>query len=358
MTGRGARGKAPAGKGRAFLTTAGGLVLFWIVVNVIAVPVFMASFLRVPGGLLSWAALCSIGAALAGLFWTMRSWAGPQKPDAAAKQDVAAGTQELRFVLALAALTGGLQLLVAPEQLLFLWDPFPGMYLGVQVLGAALAVGAVVWLVRTLPGWLRRRRDPGRVTPGRGTGTVVDQLRHGAVHRAEDIGWPLLLAGVSLVGLLVFGLWSGWAFWEGWVALILLWGLLAERPIVAWQGESARTVLRDARRPEGYDRFVAWRGLAAVWMTLVTASFSVWTGGIRPVPWLAYAVLALVVTAANRAPARLVKGREDAVFARWLDAVPGRRAELETWRAETGDARKTPFGELPAPRTPPIRGRR
>lgn len=346
MTGRGQRGRLPAGKLRAALTTIGGLVLFWAVLNVVVLPVLMAAFVRVPGGLLAWAALCSTGAALVGLSWSVIPWATPKKADVSGP----AGMPGLRFVLAVAALTGGLQLWVAPEHVVFLWDPFPGMYLGLQVLGALLAIGAVVWLVRTLPGWLRRRRDPGRVTPGKGIGTVSDQLRQGAVHRAEDVLWPLLLAGVALVGLVVFGLWSGWAFWEGWVALILMWGLLAERPIVAWQGESARTVLRDASRRAGHGRFVSWRRIAATWVTAVTASFSIWTGGVRPIPWLAYAVIVLVVGLVNGAPARLLKGREDAVFVRWLDAVPGRREELEIWRAETSDARKTPFGDLPAGR--------
>ena len=297
----------------------------------VAPPVLFVSFLRVPGGVLPWASLCLLGAAALGQFMAgsrplTRQW-----------------REALGRTWALAALVTGAQLFVGPEPLLFLLSGGDALYSAARAIGGMLVVGAAVGVVRDLPRALGRRPEPpARPRPGE---SVVAQLRAGAVNRAADLLRCALLCGLALLCLLASGAFAGWAFWEGWVALALVWFLLGDIAGVAWQREDARAVLRDAERPAASGQ-ARWRAAAAGWAVAVTASFTVWTAGLRPTPWPVLGVLALTAALLTFAPASLLPGREDAVLRRWLDAVPGRRAEVEAWPEASG-GQGTPFGELP-----------
>lgn len=312
-----------------------GIVLGRVGASLLVLPLLLTTFIRIPGGLLAWATLCLLGVFMLGLFC-----ARPSEYDERWRSD-------LGRVGLFTALAVGLQLAAAPERLLFLLAGSPELYTGARVVGAAGALAASVGILRGLPAWLRGRRAAGRVQFRGGGDSVVAQLREGAVARAEDLLRSALLCVLAAAGMVVFGVWGGWAFWEGWVALIVAWLLLAERPWVTWQSEGARTVLHDVPRPGRGSAYAGWRGFAAAWLMVVTGSFSAALGGIRPSPTWAVLGFGLAAALATGLPATLLRGREDRVLARWLDAAPGRRAEIEAWRDRTSGDRQTPFGDLP-----------
>lgn len=174
----------------------------------------------------------------------------------------------------------------------------------------------------------------------------IRRLRDTVTLRAALASRWIALAALTLGAGLVLGVISGWAFFEAWVGLVLVWVLLLETRLVRWQRESLAHGFAEDAPGAGRVAYDAWWGLGVGWVLVVTASATVRLGGVRPQPWLGYLLLVVLAVLAAAVPWRRVRSRPDAVLAAWLRRNPERAAELQRLRADWPGS-PTDFGPWP-----------
>lgn len=240
--------------------------------------------------------------------------------------------------LGLAALGAvGLHTLVLPAEVLF-WvrsDAYPWWQAG----AAASVVVSVVLSVR-------RRRPPDAPPPAaavplveRVRATVTSRLA--VLTRYAATAAVVLLAGAAQLAL------AGWAFVEGWIALVVALVLVAEVRTHRWSREDVRTGFAEPDPWAGRTLDDTWWGLASAGVLVLTLRTTAAMGGLRPEPWWWYAVLAGLAVAASVLPFRLLAARSFAVFGWWLRRRPRRYAELVSLRDAWPRSRTREFGVLP-----------
>ncbi|MFP5415898.1 MAG: hypothetical protein ACLGHZ_03325 [Actinomycetes bacterium] len=324
----------------------------------------LSALARPPAGVLWWAAHALLGCALIGTL--LFEFDDGRSPRLAALLP--------RVWLATLGVGAGLTVM-APEQVLGWWLESDGEYAVARLLAAVVAVGAGVLLTRQARAYLRparRERTPqeglaskGRI-PGGGSGragsrrrrraaeleasgTYVGRLAEAVTHRAALLARYAGLGTLTMVAWLGFAAATGGAFTEGWAALMLAWVLMFETRVVRWRHETLADGFVEDDLVAGRAVYEQWWGLAAGWVIALTASVSGRMGGLRPEPWLVYAVLAFAGWLISTQAWRRISRDPDAVLTAWLRRRPERRAELERLRDDWPRSRGEEFGVLPEP---------
>ena len=324
-------------------------------------PLLILTLAAAPAGILWWLAHGLFGVALIG---TVLFEAG--------EGDNALLAHRLPRVWAAAIGAEAVLILAMPEQVLSLWDVPERVYPWAQTLAAGALVVCIAALTKVVradllpasregsptealqrrgvipaggsgrPG-ARRRGRRAKLEPDR---VFIRRLRDTVALRAALASRWVALGALTLAAGLIFGVVSGWAFFEAWLALLLVWVLLLETRLVRWQRESLADGFVEHAPGEGRLAYDLWWGLGVGWVLVVTASATVRMAGIRPQPWFGYLLLIVLAVLAAAVPWRRVRSKPDAVLVAWLRRNPQRAAELQQVRAAwSGDP--ADFGPWP-----------
>lgn len=289
-----------------------------------------------PSSLLTWAAACLLGAAAMGTFLAT---------------DTPAWRRLLERLGALAALASGLYAVNDPRQIIDTVPVSVDVDVAARLWKLLPALGGVLLLLGVVGGgwgeWRRRRNpSPPQIAPG---DTVMDRLRAGALGLSHSLVRGLCALVAMLVPFFVFCAGIGWPLWQAWLLLAIL-VVVATLPLWdAWRHGSAAGLLtypRDLGHSGG-----TWRGVAVMWIVVVTCAHSIAVARISGGVWWVILVFLALGAAWFLALPEMGGRRGEAAakdaFAVWLNEGDSRRNEITAWRDELGDRGPVPFGELP-----------